>query len=69
MVEHCGFIFSLHCACDVPTGESDLVTVSSGSSQRGVLHHFAVNSMSLALGLTISLDAFRDFVQRLRTCQ
>ena len=30
-----------------------------------VLHDFAISSMSLALRLTISLDAFRDFVQRL----
>ena len=51
------------------TGESDLVTVCCGSSQRAVLHDVGVNSMSLALALTISLDAFREFVQRLRTCQ
>ena len=63
------FLIRLFVACDVSTGESDLVTLYCGRSQRLVLHDLAVNSMSLALRLTISLDAFRDFVQRLRTCQ
>ena len=56
-------------ACDVPTGESDLVTVYCGRSQRAVLHDVTVNSMSLAMALIISLDAFRDFFLRLRKCQ
>ena len=62
--------FSIDCVLSVmcSTGESDLVTVSCGRSQRAVLHDLAVNSMSLALALTISLDAFRDFAKRLRTC-
>ena len=63
------FPITLCVACDVPTGESDFVTVCCDRSQRLVLHDLAVNSMSLALRLTISLDAFRDFVQRQRTCQ
>ena len=63
------FLNRLCVACDVPTGESDLVTVSCGRSQRPVLHDLAVNSMSLALALTISFDAFRDFVHGMRTCQ
>ena len=57
------FLIRLCVACDVSTGESDLVTLYCGRSQRLVLHDLAVNSMSLALRLTISLDAFRDFVQ------
>ena len=57
-------------ACDVHIGESDLVTVSyCGSSQRAVFHDVAVNSMSPAFALTISPDAFREFVQQLCTCQ
>ena len=63
------FLTTLCGACGVPTGESDLVTVCCGRSQRLVLHDLAVNSMSLDLALTISLDAFRDFVQEMRTCQ
>ena len=63
------FLNRLCVACDVPTGESDLVTVSCGRSQRPVLHDLAVNSMSLALALTISFDAFRDFVHGMRKCQ
>ena len=56
-------------ACDVPTGESDFVKVYCGRSQRAVLHDVTVNSMSLAFAVPISLDAFGDFVQRLRKCQ
>ena len=63
------FLIRLCVACDVAIGESDLVTVYCGSSRRAVFHDVAVNSMSLALALTISLDAFRDFVQRLGTCR
>ena len=64
------FVICLRVACDVRTGGSDLVTVSyCGSSQRAVLHDLAINSMSLALALIISPDAFRDFFLRLRTCQ
>ena len=60
------FPITLCGACGVFTGESGLVTVYCGSSQHLVLHDLAVDSMSLALRLTISLDACRDFVQRLR---
>ena len=63
------FLIRLCVACDVPNGEPDLVTVSSGSSQRLVFHGLVVHSMYLALALTISLHAFREFVQRLCTCQ
>ena len=48
------FLIRLCVACDVPTGESDLVTVFCGRSHRAVLHDLAINSMSLALALTIS---------------
>ena len=60
--------FSLHCACGVPTGESDLAAVSSGSSQRAVRHGFVVHIMFLLLAVPISLGAFRDFAKQLRTC-
>ena len=59
------FPITLCGACGVFTGESDLVTVYCGSSQRAVVHGPTVNSMCLALALTISHDAFREFVQRL----
>ena len=54
--------------CCVSTDEFDLAAVSSGSSQRAVLHGFVVHIMSLPLAVPISLDAFRDFAKRLRTC-
>ena len=63
------FLITLCGACDVPIGEFDLVTVYCDRSQRAVLHDLAINSMSLALASIISLDAFRDFVQLLRTSQ
>ena len=63
------FLIRLCVACDVPIGEFDFVTVYCGRSHRAVLHDLAINSMSLVFSLIISLDAFRDFVQRRCTCQ
>ena len=60
--------FSLHCVFGVSTDEFDLAAVSSGSSQRAVLRGLVVHSMSLLLAVPISLDAFRCFAKRLRTC-
>ena len=54
--------------CCVSTDEFDFAAVSSGSSQRAVLMASSCNITSLLLAVTISLDAFRDFAQRLRTC-
>ena len=56
------------CVCCVSTDEFDLAAVSSGSSQRAVFHGLVVHIMSLLLAVPISLDAFRDFAKRLRTC-
>ena len=57
------FLITLCGACGVPTGESDLVTVSCCSSQRAVLRGLVVHSMSLLVAVPISPDAFRDFFQ------
>ena len=62
------FLVTLCGVCFVSTDEFDLAAVSSGSSQRAVLHYLVVHSMSLLLAVPISLDAFRDFAKRLRTC-
>ena len=61
------FLITL-CVCCVYTDEFDLAAVSSGSSQRAVLHGLVVHIMSLLMAVPISLDAFRDFAKRLRTC-
>ena len=62
------FLITLCGACGVPTDESEIVTVSCGRSQRFVLHGLVVRSMSLLVAVPISPDAFRDFVQEMRTC-
>ena len=54
--------------CCVSTDEFDLAAVSSGSSQRAVLHGFVVHIMSLLLAVPISLHAFCDFAKQLGTC-
>ena len=62
------FLITLCGVCCVTTDEFDLAAVSCGSSQRAVLHGLVVHIMSLLLAVPISLHAFRDCSQRLRTC-